>query len=111
MSFKHYYEIDDLDKIKEFVENGADIHADNNRSLYWSAGKGYLDVVKYLIKEGADIHADNNIALRWSAKNGHLDVVKYLIEEGADYLIDNGAFDIPLSYELYMYYHKNKSIS
>jgi ankyrin repeat protein len=37
--------------------------------------------VKYLVEQGADIHADDDRALIWTANNGHLEVVKYLVEK------------------------------
>ena len=37
-----------------------------------------LKVIKQLVDEGADIHADNDAALRLASYYGHLDVVKYL---------------------------------
>ena len=68
----------DLEVIKELVEEGANIHADNDFVLRWVAKKGHLDIVKYLVENGADIHVKNNYALRWAIENGHIDVVKYL---------------------------------
>ena len=72
------------DNIQFLVEQGADIHVQNNYILKRSATKGQLDVVKYLVENGANIHAENDYALRYSACNGHLEVVKYLVENGAD---------------------------
>ena len=51
-------------------------------TLHHGAENGHLEVVKYLVENGADIHANNDHALRWSARFGHLEVVKYLIEKG-----------------------------
>ena len=84
LNMKYIGKIKDINTFKYLVENGADIHADYDYALRWSASNGHLDVVKYLIENGADIHALADYALRWSASNGHLDVVKYLIENGAD---------------------------
>ena len=53
-------------------ENNANIHAENEFALRWSAQNGHLEVVKYLAEKGADIHAYNEFALRRSAENGHL---------------------------------------
>ena len=73
-----------LDVVKYFVEKGADIHANAEEALRWSAREGHLDVVKYLTEQGADIHAHSEEALQWSAEHGYLSVVKYLIEKGAN---------------------------
>ena len=66
------------------IEQGADIHNDDEETLRLAAEKGRLDVVKYLVEQGADLHARDEEALRLAAENGHLDVVKYLVEQGAD---------------------------
>jgi ankyrin repeat protein len=79
----------DLDKIKNLVEQGADIHVKDDYALRLSAANGHLYIVKYLVEQGADIHADNDCALRYSANNGRLEVVKYLVEQGADIHADN----------------------
>ena len=79
----------DLQVIKELVEEGADIHANDDLALRWAAENGHLDVVKFLVKEGADIHVFDNIVLRWAAKNGYFKIVKYLVKEGANIHAEN----------------------
>ena len=78
-----------LNVVKYLVENGANIHTQDDHALCWSAGYGYLDVVKYLVENGANIHAQNDHALCWSAENGHLKVVRLLLENGADIHADD----------------------
>jgi len=63
------------------VEQGADLHAQNDYALRLAAENGHLKVVKYLLEQGANLHADNEKALRLAALYGHLEVVKYLLEE------------------------------
>ena len=75
---------DDLYKVKEALDKGADIHILDDYALRFAARNGYLDVVKYLVEQGADIHVQGDYALRWAARHGHLEVVKYLVEKGAD---------------------------
>ena len=70
--------------VKYLVENGANIHAENDHALLWASANGQLEVVKYLVNNGANIHADNDFALRWASKYGHLEVVKFLVQNGAD---------------------------
>ena len=43
----------DLTKVKELIENGADVHAQNDRALCWSAQCGHLEVVRFLLENGA----------------------------------------------------------
>ena len=79
----------DFLQVKYLIENGADIHAQNNYVLCWSARSGHLNIVNYLVENGSDIHARNDYALRYSANNGYLVVVKYLVENGADIHANN----------------------
>ncbi len=69
---------DQLDVVKYLVEKGANIHAQDERALRGAAEYGQLDVVKYLVERGANIHAQDDLALGWAARNGHQDVVDYL---------------------------------
>jgi len=45
-----------------------------------AAKYGHTEVVKLLLEQGADVHADNDWALVWAADNGHKEVVKLLLE-------------------------------
>ena len=73
-----------LEIVKLLIQNGADIHAENDYALRWASQEGHIEVVTFLIQNGADIHAENEYALRWSSENGHLEIVKILIQKGAD---------------------------
>ena len=79
----------DLVLVKSLLNQGADIHAQDDEALFWAGQKGNLEIVKYLVKKGADIHAENDYVLQIAAKNGHLAVVKYLVKKGADIQTDN----------------------
>ncbi|AQN68743.1 ankyrin repeat protein [Saudi moumouvirus] len=74
----------ELEVVKYLVENGIDIHADNDSALALASDRGHLEVVKYLVESGANIHADKDYALRWASRCGYLDVVQYLVENGAN---------------------------
>ena len=72
-------------KVVEYlIEKGANIHANNDWALMVASRDGHLDVVEYLVESGADIHAREDEALEWASENGHLDVVEYLVEQGVD---------------------------
>ena len=73
-----------LELVKFLVDNNADIHAYNDYAFRYAAEYGYLEIVKYLIDNGANIHARNDYALIYAAGNGYLEVVQYLIENGAN---------------------------
>jgi ankyrin repeat protein len=67
----------DLDKVKQLIKQGVDIHAGDDYALRLAAN-GHFDVIKYLVEHGANIHADNDRALQVAAGNGHHKVVNYL---------------------------------
>jgi len=73
-----------IDKVKNLLDQGADIHDDNDWALRESAFYGYLEIVKFLLTQGANIHADDDYALREAATNGHLETVKYLLTQGSN---------------------------
>jgi len=67
-----------------------------------AARNGHRELVKYLLEQGADLHAENDEALQLAAVNGHLEVVKYLLEQGADSNLINEQMLVELftSYDL-----------
>jgi ankyrin repeat protein len=73
-----YAKLGDLINIKLLLEQGADIHAQDDYALRLSASKGNLDMVKYLIEQVADNKVDDNYALKYSAYHGNLEILKYL---------------------------------
>jgi len=78
-----------INELKNLLDQGADIHAHNDETLRFSAWNGQLEIIKFLIARGADIHAADDGALRWSALMGHLDAVKFLTAQGADIHADD----------------------
>jgi ankyrin repeat protein len=81
-----------LELVKYALEQGANIHFNNDEALRWASEKGHLEVVKYLVEQGANIHAENDIALRHASSDGYFEVVKYLVEKGANiHALDDGA--------------------
>ena len=72
------YDLSDIETLRYLVQNGFDIHVNNNSALRLSAENGYMVVVKSLVENGADIHAEDDYALRWSARNDHLEIYNFL---------------------------------
>ncbi len=66
--------------IKYLIENGADIHIDNDCALKWAVENGYTKIVKLLIEKGANIYARNNCAIKLASAKGHDSIVKNLIK-------------------------------
>ena len=81
----------DLEKVKELVENGANIYEKDNKGMtpVMSATLfvPHLDVVQYLESKGADLKAkdsDGNTLLHNVIISGDLEIIKYLVEYGLD---------------------------
>ena len=81
-----------IDELKNLLDRGANIHANDDVALREAAWKGRHEIVKFLVTQGANIHADNDAALRWAAPNGHLEIAKFLLAKGANiHANDDGA--------------------
>jgi len=64
---------------KYLINNGANVHVQNDASLRKAAMHGHLDTVIFLVNRGANINAFNNDALSQSIAYGHKHVEKYLM--------------------------------
>ena len=73
-----------LENVKLLLENGANIHADNDRALMLASENGYLDIVKFLLKHGANIHAQEDSAIFLAIENEKYDIVKFLVKNGVN---------------------------
>ncbi len=80
-----------LDVVKYLLEQGADIHIDDDFPLIEASAYGYLEVVKYLVSQGANIHAQDDDAMIIAIIRGHLEIVKYLVSQGANIHAQNDA--------------------
>nr|WBF70290.1 putative ankyrin repeat protein [Megavirus caiporensis] len=78
-SSRGYYNV-----VKLLIENGIDIHIDNDFPVRLASNHRYLDIVGLLIENGANINARDGYALRLATCKGFYDVVKYLVENGAN---------------------------
>lgn len=78
-----------LDSVKYFVENNANIKAYDsagNTPLHLASSNGKLEVVLYLLQRGSDVNAINkNVStpLHLAAKNNHLGITNALIKHKA----------------------------
>ena len=46
-----------LNRVRELIEQGVDIHTWEDGTLRWASFHGRMDVVRYLVEQGVDIHA------------------------------------------------------
>lgn len=72
----------DVDTIKTFVADGAEIMINDYMSLKLATYRGHLNVVMYLVSIGADITFQNYKVLEIAVKLGHLDIVNYFVSIG-----------------------------
>jgi ankyrin repeat protein len=102
-----------LDLIKDLVENGYDLHCEDdfifnislshnkpditryiisqtrdiyyiNEALVGYAHNGNINFVQEMIDLGGNIYYKGNEAVNWAAGYGKLEMVKYLLEKGAE---------------------------
>lgn len=69
--------------------------ARNDSVLIWSIRWGHFNIVKALIDQGADIHTDDNLPFITACHYGRLEIAEYLITKGAYiYSRDNKALEL-----------------
>jgi len=73
-----------LDHVMVALNNGANVHTENEAGVKWAIERGHLEILKYLVSQGADIHVGDDDLVVWASYGGHLEVVKYLVSRGAD---------------------------
>lgn len=73
-----------LDKVKKYINLGANVHGDDDLAVQIACLYGKLNIVQYLVSIGANICASNDCALRWASESGHINVVQYLVNIGAN---------------------------
>ncbi len=79
-----------LQLVKYLVENGANVHTENDEALIYAVQENKLEIVKYLVEVGKmDIH--NGYMVYIAASNGYLDILKYLVKKGANFRYEDEA--------------------
>ena len=76
-----------LEKVKLFVEKGANINGNDRKNpLIIAILNGKYGVAKYLIRNGADINAKRGYwtPIHAAVESGHFEIVKFLIQNGAN---------------------------
>lgn len=71
------------DVVNFLIDNGADIHFNNDEPLAIACEYSDIDIVKKLVRNGCDINKTNS-PLKLACYKGRLEIVKYLVENGAD---------------------------
>ncbi|TNE27826.1 MAG: ankyrin repeat domain-containing protein [Alphaproteobacteria bacterium] len=84
----HLYEaakIGSIALMQDALDNGADIHDQDDCALQWSCHEGQYDATQFLLEQGADLHADGDKPLKWAAEKGHQRIVRLLLVYGANF--------------------------
>ena len=67
----------DIDILKFFIENGANIHSEQEYIMMEAAKQGNTEAVKLLISYGADIHFGQDIIVIKTAKSGNVELLRH----------------------------------
>jgi ankyrin repeat protein len=93
----------DLAKVKDLLENGADINAQSTQGtpLSLASFNGQIEIVKFLIEKGADVDVKDNAGwspLIWASATNHAEIAKLLIDKGAQINEKNNQGQTPLMF-------------
>lgn len=91
MIFKKAAYTNNLEVVKYLVSNGANIDCDHGYALRSACSLDYIEIAKYLVNSGADIHVKNDSPLVWTSINGNLELMKFLVDHGADIHTDDNS--------------------
>lgn len=87
----HYILENNIQKLIDIIENGANIHYLKDYPLVLACSKGLLSIIVPIISlYKPDINAQNGSPLRMACIYGHIEVVIFLLENGADINADDG---------------------
>jgi len=66
------------------LNNGADIHADDDSALMFAVESVNYDLTKFLLYKGANVHTNEDVCLRNAVSLNVYDITKLLLDNGAD---------------------------
>jgi len=89
MSIVYYAEKNNLKKIIELVDQGADVNEKDNEftALIAASNYGHFEIVKYLVEHNADVNQQDkyeSTALMFASRWKNCQIVKYLVKHGVD---------------------------
>jgi ankyrin repeat protein len=83
------YYSDDLDIIKLLVENGADIHKNDDYILHFVVIQNQsYEIIEFLVKNGANVNASHGEIILDACNNGRADIIKLFLDNGFTYNLD-----------------------
>lgn len=77
----------ETEALKAALEDGADVHFEQDLPLRSAAFTGQIECLKMLVVAGADVSAQFHEALFVAAKAGDREMVDYLLDQGGDPVI------------------------
>lgn len=81
--------LNDIAALQRAIDNGYDLHANQDSVLRTAVTFESYDVVKYAISNGGDVNANSGDALEKAAIWGKLGMIQLLVENGADVNVNN----------------------
>jgi ankyrin repeat protein len=79
-----YIYADDIGKVKEAINLGADIHRSEDYPFRLACRHGNLEIMQLLYDLGANVNASNGSALRHACYRLDMELVRMLLKFGAD---------------------------
>ena len=87
---KKSIKINDISNVKLAIENGANIHYENDDALYYAVINDNIEILKYLIEHGLSFNEnDNSYLIKTASIFGSINVIKYMVEHNIDIHYDN----------------------
>lgn len=87
---KKSIKINDITNVKIAIENGANIHYENDDALYYAIINDNVEILKYLIEHGLSFNEnDNGYLIKSASSIGSFNAIKYMIEQNVDIHYDN----------------------
>ena len=74
LSLNDAIKANNLDRVEELLEYGADVHANDDEALREACLNHYFEVARLLLKYGADVHVYDNEPLRIACQFQDLEV-------------------------------------
>ena len=66
--------------VKDALDNGADIHYNNDWALEWAIDDDNIEIVKVLLEHGANPNANNGYPYEMAVAKGHRDIALLLLQ-------------------------------
>jgi len=87
-------QIGNIALMQDALDNGAEIHHDNDSALQWVCYNGHRDAAEFLLDNGADPHADGGKPLKHAAEQERYSIVLLLLERGAAFSTLSAAMQV-----------------